>query len=478
MAYCWEQASGQGIFTWANLSWAGSDNNRSTLMELLAAPLPPARQPSRSSAAWTENFHLQGGNLALMWLEVWGCVSSLTSVSLGYNISLLSVVRCAEDSFADLILAVLILITLSLVIFRLWYSNKVIIKKNRAEDGEMHWPCPIITNCLDTRAKNHLFSLLREVGVCVQALRLCFCLSVRPGTTGMFNMGKSLLSCPGMAGECSSQGLVCAEQDPSTEVYQCLQKEIAGAPLLGLAETELEKAAGNDTWYGRNNIVAAREWIRSVKRFFHFLTSVISCARDDLNFFFLNECSRYEKCDGATREVLAAHPNPYHASPLALERIFMLANAKTCSQTTLARTLFTKGEMGSKESTELSFPPSMTPSLKCHCCPCLLPLLQPPLMKAPTSHLPACKPNTALFDQLAPQAHARMFKLQELGSVLAACAFLRRPWSCLLSSPLTFGVVVNAACKTFCKGSTGKHPRAQRVGSARAEAVPQRMAPL
>lgn len=49
--------------------------------------------------------------------------------------------------------AILTLITLSLVIFRLWHSNKMIIKKNRAGKGKVHWPCPIITNCLDTRAK-------------------------------------------------------------------------------------------------------------------------------------------------------------------------------------------------------------------------------------------------------------------------------------------------------------------------------------
>lgn len=128
--------------------------------------------------------------------------------------------------------------------------------------------------------------------MCVCKSHVCFCMHIRPGTKGMYEMGKSPLNYPGMAGECLhghsfSCKLVCAgASSKHWGLSECLQKEIAGAPRLGPARAELEKAAGNNIWYGRNNIVAARGWIRSVKRFFHFLTSVISCARDDLNFFF------------------------------------------------------------------------------------------------------------------------------------------------------------------------------------------------
>lgn len=109
----------------------------------------------------------------------------------------------------------------------------------------------------------------------------------------MFNTGKAPLNYPGMVWEClhrlslSWKPVGARVNSKHWGLSECLQKEIAGAPLLGLAEAQLEKAVGNNIWYGRNNIVAARRWIRWVKRFFHFLTSVISCARDDLNFFSL-----------------------------------------------------------------------------------------------------------------------------------------------------------------------------------------------
>lgn len=153
--------------------------------------------------------------------------------------------------------------------------------------------CYISTNNHGISAKHHFLNVLREVNVCLQALCVCFCVHMHTGTKGMFNMGKPPLNYPGMAWECLHRlglnwKLVGARvSSKHWGLSACLQKEIAEAPLLGLAKSQLEKAAGDNIWYGRNNIVAARGWIRWVKRFFHFLTSVICCARDDLNFFSL-----------------------------------------------------------------------------------------------------------------------------------------------------------------------------------------------
>lgn len=165
-----------------------------------------------------------------------------------------------------------------------------IIKKKVAEDAKAHHPGHISTSNLDPRVKNPFLSVLSKVNVYVQAV--CVCVSVctcmqAPEECLTWEKLHSITQvwCGSVCTDLNWKPVGARVNSKHWGLSECLQKEIAGAPLLGLAKAQLEKAAGNNIWYGRNNIVAARRWIRWVKRFFHFLTSVISCARDDLNFF-------------------------------------------------------------------------------------------------------------------------------------------------------------------------------------------------
>lgn len=130
----------------------------------------------------------------------------------------------------------------------------------------------------------------------------------------------------------------------------------------------------------------------------------------------------------------------------------MLANAKSCSQTTLARKLFTKGEMGNKRSRELFFPPpNTTPSLKsvavAHTSS---PSSAPTNQKSPPSPSPLpAKAKPALFNQLALRAHVGMLKLR--GDWLCALqhAFSSGESDSASFPPFISGVVAKAACKAF-----------------------------
>lgn len=95
-------------------------------------------------------------------------MSSVPSVSLGCNTSLVLAVCCNEESFADLSDAAFLLITLSLVIFRLCWGGGG--KNNGAEDRKAHHPCHMSTNNPDARAKNHFLSVLREVNTCASTV--------------------------------------------------------------------------------------------------------------------------------------------------------------------------------------------------------------------------------------------------------------------------------------------------------------------
>lgn len=93
----------------------------------------------------------------------------------------------------------------------------------------------------------------------------------------------------------------------------------------------------------------------------------------------------------------------------------MLVSAKTCSQTTLARKLFTKGQMGKKE--KLFFPQHNFFIKKGRCCQYLFSLLVKPHKGNVSSLSQPAKPPQPLFNQVGCEHTFRFLNFWDIGSV-------------------------------------------------------------